>query len=92
MQRLEKIEAAHPGMTATAIPAHLVTSSGSGLDPHISSAAAAYQVKRIAEAQGISREEMEDIIRQCTKGRLLGIFGEETINVIEVNLMLDDIL
>lgn len=90
--RVEKIKAAHPDMAGRAIPVDLVTCSGSGLDPHISPAAAEYQVGRIARAQGIGEDELRDIISQCTTGRFLGIFGEETVNVLKVNLMLDNIL
>ena len=75
-----------------AIPVELVTGSGSGLDPHISPAAAEYQVPRIAEAKGISEEEVREVIDKYTKGKFLGILGEETVNVLEVNLALDGIL
>lgn len=61
-------------------------------DPHISPAAAEYQVPRIASARGIPEQEVRNAIRSCTKGRFLGLFGEETVNVLEVNLMLDGIL
>lgn len=91
-ERVEKLRAANPDMDETAVPVDLVTCSGSGLDPHISPAAAEYQVARIANAQGIGEDEVRDIIDQCTKGRFLGIFGEETVNVLKVNLMLDGIL
>ena len=65
---------------------------GSGLDHHISPAAAEYQVARIAKANDMTDDEVCKIIRKCTEGRFLGIFGEETVNVLEVNLMLDGIL
>lgn len=91
-QRVEKIESSHPEMVGTAIPVDLVTCSGSGLDPHISPAAAEYQVSRIAKAQGIGEGAVRELISQCTTGRFLGIFGEETVNVLKVNLMLDNIL
>ncbi len=91
-ERVEMIRAANPQMGDTAIPVDLVTGSGSGLDPDISPAAAEYQVARIAQAQGIGEEEVRDIIDQCTSGRLLGVFGEKTVNVLKVNLMLDGIL
>lgn len=74
------------------IPVDLVTCSGSGLDPEISPAAAAYQVPRIAAARGISEEEVQKIIDQYTTGRFLGIFGEPRVNVLQVNLALDGIL
>ena len=58
----------------------------------ISPAAAEYQVTRIVQARGIPESEVRDIIAQCTRGRFLGVFGEQTVNVLEVNLMLDGIL
>ena len=76
----------------TAIPVDLVTCSGSGLDPHISPAAAEYQVARIAKANDMTEEEVREIIMKCTDGKFLGLFGEETVNVLKVNLMLDGIL
>lgn len=91
-KRVELIKAANPHMGATAIPVDLVTCSGSGLDPHISKAAAYYQVERLAKVSGKSTGEIEAIIEKCTTGRLLGAFGEETVNVLKVNLALDGIL
>lgn len=92
VERVAKLKAANLDMDETAIPVDLVTCSGSGLDPHISPAAAEYQVARIAKANDMSEDEVRDIIEKCTDGRFLGIFGEETVNVLEVNLMLDGIL
>ena len=91
-ERVEKLRAANPDMDETAIPVDLVTCSGSGLDPHISPAAAEYQVARIAKANDMTEDEVRAIIEKCTDGRFLGVFGEETVNVLEVNLMLDGIL
>lgn len=91
-ERVEKLRAANPDMDETAIPVDLVTCSGSGLDPHISPAAAEYQVARIAKANDMTEEEVQAIIEKCTDGRFLGLFGEETVNVLKVNLMLDGIL
>ena len=91
-ERVERLRAANPDMEEAAVPVDLVTCSGSGLDPHISPAAAEYQVPRIAKASGKSREEVRNIIEECTDGRFLGVLGEETVNVLEVNLMLDGIL
>lgn len=91
-ERVKKIRAAHPEKGETPIPADLVTCSGSGLDPHISPAAAEYQVNRLARANLKSEEEIREIIKKCTEGRFLGIFGEERVNVLKVNLMLDGIL
>ena len=91
-ERVEKLRAANPDMDETAIPVDLVTCSGSGLDPHISPAAAEYQVARIAKANDMTEDEVQAIIEKCTDGRFLGLFGEETVNVLKVNLMLDGIL
>ena len=91
-ERVEKLRAANPDMDETAIPIDLVTCSGSGLDPHISPAAAEYQVARIAKANDVTEDEVRAIIEKCTDGRFLGLFGEETVNVLKVNLMLDGIL
>ena len=91
-ERVEKIKAAHPEMKDTPIPVDLVTGSGSGLDPHISLAAAEYQVERLARENGITEDAVREIIERCTQHRFLGIFGEETVNVLKVNLMLDGIL
>lgn len=91
-KRVEMLQAANPNMDETAIPVDLVTCSGSGLDPHISPAAAAYQTARVAKANGMTEDEVKNIIEACTDGRFLGIFGEETVNVLKVNLMLDGIL
>lgn len=91
-QRVEALRAAHPTQGDAPVPVELVTESGSGLDPHISPAAAAYQVDRLAQANGLSADEVEDIIARCTTGRFLGLLGEETVNVLEVNLLLDGIL
>jgi K+-transporting ATPase ATPase C chain len=91
-KRVEELRAANPDMDETAIPVDLVTCSGSGLDPHISPAAAEYQVPRIANARGISEDEVRDVIEKCSSGKFLGVFGEETVNVLKTNLMLDGIL
>jgi len=88
-ERIEKIKASNPDKKDDPIPVDLVTSSGSGLDPHISVAAAEYQVERISKARNISTDEVEQIIEKYTKGRALGVFGEETVNVLQVNLALD---
>ena len=91
-ERVDMIRAANPDMDETAIPVDLVTCSGSGLDPHISPAAAEYQVARIAKANDMTEDEVRTIIEKCTNGKFLGVFGEETVNVLKVNLMLDGIL
>lgn len=91
-ERIKKIKESNPDMKEQPVPVDLVTCSGSGLDPHISPAAAEYQVKRIAKAQEMTEAEVRNIIKKCTEGRLFGILGEETVNVLKVNLMLDGIL
>lgn len=90
--RVKKIRAANPDADMDAVPVDLVTCSGSGLDPEISPDAAEYQVPRLAKATGKSEGEVREIIAQCTKGRFLGVFGEPTVNVLKVNLMLDGAL
>ena len=87
--RVEKIRAANPDADMDAVPVDLVTCSGSGLDPEISPDAAEYQVPRLAKATGKSEDEVRDVIAKCSKGRFLGVFGEPTVNVLKVNLMLD---
>lgn len=91
-ERVEKLRAANPDMDERAVPVDLVTCSGSGLDPDISPAAAEYQVARIAQKRGITQQEVRAVIQKCTNGRFLGVFGEQTVNILKVNLMLDGIL
>ena len=91
-KRVQMLRKANPDMEETAIPVELVTCSGSGLDPHISPAAAKYQVTRIAKANNMSEEKVGSTIEKCTDSRFLGVFGEKTVNVLKVNLMLDGIL
>lgn len=77
------------GVTSPSVPADLVTTSGSGLDPHISPAAAAVQVDRIAAARGTTAERVRVIIARHTEARTLGVLGEPRVNVLLVNLDLD---
>ncbi len=91
-ERVEKIRAADPEQKDTPIPEDLVTCSGSGLDPHISPSAAEYQVDRIARVRNISKQQVRDIIAKYSNGKFLGVFGENTVNVLEVNLALEGIL
>ena len=91
-KRVQMLRKANPDMEETAIPVELVTCSGSGLDPHLSPAAAKYQVTRIAKTNNMSEEKVGAIIEKCTDSRFLGDFGEKTVNVLKVNLMFDGIL
>ena len=91
-KRVDRIRAAHPEKGDRAIPSDLVTCSGSGLDPHISPAAAEYQVNRLAKSTGKSTDEIRAIIGQCTEQPQFGLFGQARVNVLKVNLMLDGIL
>ena len=90
--RVDEIRLAHPEKANEPIPSDLVTCSGSGFDPHISPAAAEFQVDRLAKTTGKSKQEIEAIIDTCTEKPVLGVFGDETVNVLKVNLMLDNVL
>lgn len=76
----------NPQVKKEDIPTDLLTASGSGLDPHISPASAEIQVPRIVEASGLSEEKVRELIQKNTIGKLLGVFGEETVNVVTTNL------
>lgn len=77
---------ANPGVTREQIPTDLMTASGSGLDPHISPASAAIQLPQLSQNSGLPLEVLQEIVAQHTTGKLLGILGEETVNVLQVNL------
>ncbi len=91
-ERVDKIRQSDPDATMDKIPVDLVTISGSGMDPHISVAAAEYQIKRIAQTRNMTEDNVRAIIDQYTTGRFAGIFGERVVNVLKVNLALDGIL
>ena len=85
--RAKQLRAESPN---TQIPVDLITSSGSGLDPHISPAAAEFQILRVARERRMSEDEVRQLVRKHTEGRQFGVLGEPRVNVLELNLALDD--
>jgi K+-transporting ATPase ATPase C chain len=88
--RVAALRAADPTATGP-VPIDLVTGSGSGLDPHISPAAAAYQVSRVAQARSLAPERVRQLVTEYTEGRQLGLLGEPRVNVLLLNLALDSL-
>ena len=87
--RIDTFLVHNPGIEKKAIPAELVTASGSGLDPDLSPEAALVQVNRIARVQGLSADRLTQLVNEQTKGPLLGLFGPPTVNVLALNVALD---
>ncbi|MBV9608523.1 MAG: potassium-transporting ATPase subunit C, partial [Acidobacteria bacterium] len=86
-ENVQRLQAENPGLP---VPVELVTTSASGFDPHISPAAAEFQMRRVARERGISEDEIRRTIAKHTEGRQLGFMGEPRVNVLELNVDLDE--
>lgn len=90
--RIDTFLVKHPYLQRSEVPAEMVTASGSGLDPEISKAGAYVQIKRVAQARGMSEEKVKEVVDQYVKGPLLGLFGPASrVNVLKLNVALDEI-
>lgn len=89
--RIDTFLVHNPGVGKNDIPGELVTASGSGLDPHLSPAAARIQVSRVANVRGLDPAVLEKLIEEHTRGPLFGLFGPSTVNVLEVNMAMDQL-
>jgi len=82
----------NPGVKLSDVPMDLITNSGSGLDPHISPKAAIVQIDRIAKATGLKQTELKELVKKHTEGRSFGQFGEERVNVLNLNIELQKLI
>jgi K+-transporting ATPase ATPase C chain len=90
-ERIKEFVRHNPGVRQADIPVDLMTASGGGLDPHISSAAAQIQISRIAKARGMAPERLQELVAANTDGPPLGLFGTTTVNVLKLNIALDQL-
>lgn len=89
--RIDTLIKYNPGLQKSAIPADMVTASGSGLDPNISEQGASIQIKRIARVRNLEEKTVAALVAEHTQGPLLGLFGPSSVNVLKLNLALDEL-